>query len=208
MLDVLERIKNEATEGIELTTVGFGMGNYNDRLMEQLANARQEAPFDRAGTGEFFLQQLRRMDVTLEEAARWAVEEEPYHVSGRCSVFCKSDCTHATNKGIPKSKVTAGLCRMMADKIMELLKRVEHRNIMVIGGTTRNRMMVKYLNQKIPGLVIPEEAPFFEALGAALWALENKTIKTTNSDQKPLEGPVFIDKLLYSCHISRWLKAG
>ena len=130
-----------------------------------------------SGTGEFFLQQLRRMDVSLAEAARWAVEEEPYHVSGRCSVFCKSDCTHATNKGIPKSKVTAGLCRMMADKIVELLKRVERRNIMLIGGTTKNRMMVEYLRHEIPGLVIPAEAPFFEALGAALWAFENKTVK-------------------------------
>ena len=136
-----------------------------------------------SGTGEFFLQQLRRMDVTLEEAARWAVEEEPYHVSGRCSVFCKSDCTHATNKGIPKSKVTAGLCRMMADKIIELLKRVERRNVMVIGGTTRNHMMVEYLKREIPGLVIPTEAPFFEALGASLWALENKTVNITGNPE-------------------------
>ena len=128
-----------------------------------------------SGTGEFFLQQIRRMDVSLEEAARWAVEETPHHVSGRCSVFCKSDCTHATNKGIPKSKVTAGLCKMMADKIIELLKRVERRNIMLTGGTSGNQMMVEYLRREIPGLIIPKEAPFFEALGAALWALENRT---------------------------------
>ena len=44
-----------------------------------------------SGTGEFFLQQLRRMDVTLEDAAQWAAATEPYPVSGRCSVFCKSD---------------------------------------------------------------------------------------------------------------------
>ena len=62
-----------------------------------------------SGTGEFFLQQLRRMNVSLDEAAQWAAVETPHHVSGRCSVFCKSDCTHATNKGIPKSQVTAGL---------------------------------------------------------------------------------------------------
>jgi Activator of 2-hydroxyglutaryl-CoA dehydratase (HSP70-class ATPase domain) len=30
-----------------------------------------------SGTGEFFLQQLRRMNVTLEEAAQWAVDEVP-----------------------------------------------------------------------------------------------------------------------------------
>jgi len=128
-----------------------------------------------SGTGEFFLQQLRRMDVTLDEAARWASVEMPHHVSGRCSVFCKSDCTHATNKGIPRPQVTAGLCQMMANKILELLKKVERCNIMVVGGTARNRMMIEYLQQEIPGLIVPEEAPYFEALGAALWALENET---------------------------------
>jgi len=35
---ILERIGAEARGGIELTTVGFGMGNYNDVLMEQLAD--------------------------------------------------------------------------------------------------------------------------------------------------------------------------
>lgn len=35
---ILRRIGDEARRGIELTTVGFGMGNYNDALMEQLAN--------------------------------------------------------------------------------------------------------------------------------------------------------------------------
>ncbi len=128
-----------------------------------------------SGTGEFFLQQLRRMDVSLEEAAEWAATTAPHHVSGRCSVFCKSDCTHATNKGIPKAKVTAGLCKMMAGKILELLKKVERKNIMITGGAARNRMMVEYLRKEIPGLIVPPEAPYFEALGAALWGLENDT---------------------------------
>ncbi|MDX2497140.1 MAG: acyl-CoA dehydratase activase, partial [Desulfobacterales bacterium] len=128
-----------------------------------------------SGTGEFFLQQLRRMDVSLEEAAQWAATTAPHHVSGRCSVFCKSDCTHATNKGVPKSKVTAGLCKMMAGKILELLKKVERKNIMITGGAARNRMMVEYLRKEIPGLIVPPEAAYFEALGAALWGLENDT---------------------------------
>ncbi len=129
-----------------------------------------------SGTGEFLLQQLRRMNVSMEEAARWAATENPYQVSGRCSVFCKSDCTHATNKGIPKSRVTAGLCKMMANKILELLKKVERQNIMIAGGTARNRMMVEYLSKELPDLIVPEEAPCFEAMGAALWALNNETI--------------------------------
>jgi Ca-activated chloride channel family protein len=35
---IWETIKARASEGITLTTVGFGMGNYNDVLMEQLAD--------------------------------------------------------------------------------------------------------------------------------------------------------------------------
>ncbi|MBU4316658.1 MAG: activase [Proteobacteria bacterium] len=128
-----------------------------------------------SGTGEFFLQQLRRMNVTLEEAALWAADETPYGVSGRCSVFCKSDCTHATNKGIPKANVTAGLCRMMASKVLELLKNIDRTNIMITGGVTQNKMMVECLKQEIPGLIIPREAACFEALGAALWATRNPT---------------------------------
>ena len=124
-----------------------------------------------SGTGEFFLQQLRRMDVSLEEAAHWSGNGDYHHVSGRCSVFCKSDCTHATNKGVPKSKVAAGLCRMMANKILELLKQVKKENIMLCGGTAANRMMVDYLSAEIPGLIVPAQAPYFEALGAALWAV-------------------------------------
>ncbi len=35
---ITEQIAEEGAEGIHLVTVGYGMGNYNDHLMEQLAN--------------------------------------------------------------------------------------------------------------------------------------------------------------------------
>lgn len=57
---ILEQIGKEARKGIELTTLGFGMGNYNDHLMEQLANK---------GDGRYAY-----LD-TLEEARRVLVEE-------------------------------------------------------------------------------------------------------------------------------------
>ncbi len=148
-----------------------------------------------SGTGEFFLQQLRRMNVSLDEAAQWAAAEDPHHVSGRCSVFCKSDCTHATNAGVPKSKVTAGLCKMMAGKILELLKKVPRQNIMLTGGTANNRMMTQYLRREIPSLIIPPEAPYFEALGAALWALDHETHAFTDLDRLFVDGAATFDTL-------------
>ncbi|MEZ4616449.1 MAG: DUF3520 domain-containing protein [Caldilineaceae bacterium] len=36
--EILKQVKQYAAKGITLTTVGVGMGNYNDVLMEQLAN--------------------------------------------------------------------------------------------------------------------------------------------------------------------------
>ena len=127
-----------------------------------------------SGTGEFFIQQTRRMDVSLKEAIEFAQVEEPHFVSGRCSVFCKSDCTHATNIGIPKGQVVAGLSQMMANKILELLKNTPKENIIIIGGTTRITVMIDYLQREIKNLTIPKEAVYFEALGAALWAIETQ----------------------------------
>ncbi|HPQ45156.1 MAG TPA: acyl-CoA dehydratase activase, partial [Syntrophales bacterium] len=127
-----------------------------------------------AGTGEFFLQQIKRMDVSLNDAYS-VTEENPYHVSSRCAVFCKSDCTHATNIGVPREQVTAGICRMMADKILQLLKRVKKDRVMLIGGTVSNRQMVRYLQEEIDHLIIPAEAICFEALGAALYASDHPT---------------------------------
>ncbi len=130
-----------------------------------------------SGTGEFFLQQLRRIDLSLDEAMSFAREESPYRVSGRCSVFCKSDCTHATNKGIPKGRIVSGLCEMIAGKILEVIRQTPgSRRIMLIGGLARNQVVIDYLKGKIEELQVPREAPYFEALGAAVWALQNETM--------------------------------
>jgi len=126
-----------------------------------------------SGTGEFFLQQIRRMNLSLEEAVRLGLTATPRKVTGRCSVFCKSDCTHALNVGEPKGNVTAGLCQMMASKVLELLAHVEHERILLVGGVAQNPVMTHFLKEEIPEVVVPEDAAYFEALGAALWAMEN-----------------------------------
>ncbi|MFQ6613054.1 MAG: acyl-CoA dehydratase activase [Fidelibacterota bacterium] len=136
-----------------------------------------------SGTGEFFIQQTRRLGVGLEDAVHFGRDEKPYLVSGRCSVFCKSDCTHATNIGVPKGKVVAGLSQMMANKILELLKNIPKENILIVGGTTRLKAMMDYLKRNINNLYIPEEALYFEALGAAIWASENQNGHDVNLDQ-------------------------
>ncbi|ABQ46462.1 putative CoA-substrate-specific enzyme activase [Thermotoga petrophila RKU-1] len=127
-----------------------------------------------SGTGEFFLQQLQRMGISLEEANGVEVEDY-YELSSRCTVFCKSDCTHALNKGVPKELVLNGLGKVMADKIVELAHKAGVKKILLVGGTTRNKLMLKHL-KKVLEVIVPEEALFFEAYGAYLWGKLNRVV--------------------------------
>lgn len=136
-----------------------------------------------SGTGEFFLQQIKRMGITHKEADEITHVDQVYEVSGRCSVFCKSDCTHALNKGQNKDSIVAGLCNMMSLRILEHLGENVSKKVWLLGGCSKNTLMVKALRQHISNLVIPEEAAYFEALGCALWALDNKTVKVESKKQ-------------------------
>jgi len=126
-----------------------------------------------SGTGEFFLQQVGRMAVTPKDAVDLARGAETYKVSGRCTVFCKSDCTHALNKGVPVGRVSAGLCKMMADKVMELLEKADMKGVLAVGGVSRNGVIMDHLKDALPGFDVPPNADCFEALGAAFRALRS-----------------------------------
>lgn len=141
-----------------------------------------------SGTGEFFLQQIKRMGIALEDAVEVKNVDKPYEVAGRCSVFCKSDCTHALNKGQPKENIIVGLCDMMASRIIEHLGENASKRVWLTGGCSKNKVMVECLKKHIPNLTIPKEAACFEALGCALWALDNNTIRTNDLES------VFLDE--------------
>lgn len=141
-----------------------------------------------SGTGEFFQQQIGRMNISIDEAVKLAkTSQKPYTLSGRCSVFCKSDCTHALNKGESIANVTAGLSEMIAQKVEELLSKTDAKKVMVVGGVTQNTVIIDFLRAKFDTVTIPEESVYFEALGAALWALNTKqdNIPAKNEYYKP-----------------------
>lgn len=127
-----------------------------------------------SGTGEFFLQQIGRIDLSIDEALLQARNQNPHSVSGRCSVFCKSDCTHALNKGVAKGEVVAGLCKMIAGKVIELLAKQPSQRIAVIGGVSENDRVIHFLREEYPTVFVPKQATYFEALGAALIGLKRK----------------------------------
>lgn len=126
-----------------------------------------------SGTGEFFLQQIKRMGIDLSEIAHFSFDGI-YKLSSRCTVFCKSDCTHALNKGIPKQMVLNGLGKVMADKILQLAHSAQVNKILLIGGTTKNELMLKNLEGQIE-FIIPQESTYFEAFGAYIWINRHPT---------------------------------
>jgi predicted CoA-substrate-specific enzyme activase len=131
-----------------------------------------------SGTGEFFKQQLGRMDMKLKDVETVPENSKVYPLSSRCSVFMKSDCTHKLNKGeSTKADIVLSLSDVMAAKVSDFLKKakIKEGKVLLCGGVTKNRFIVKFIREKLPEIdfIIPEEAPYFEAFGAALLAAES-----------------------------------
>jgi predicted CoA-substrate-specific enzyme activase len=128
-----------------------------------------------SGTGEFFKQQLGRMDLKLTDIDFVPDFSKVHPLASRCSVFMKSDCTHKLNKGeATKGDIVLSLSNVMATKVIDFLKRarITHGRVLLAGGVTRNRYIVGFLKEKLPDIefIVPKEAPFFEAFGAAILA--------------------------------------
>ncbi|MCB0048392.1 MAG: DUF3520 domain-containing protein, partial [Caldilinea sp.] len=78
--EILDVIKRHANEGITLTTVGLGMGNYNDTLMEQLADDGDGfyAYVDSMKEAErLFVDELTSTLLTIAKDAKIQVEFNP-----------------------------------------------------------------------------------------------------------------------------------
>jgi predicted CoA-substrate-specific enzyme activase len=128
-----------------------------------------------SGTGEFLKQQLARMDMTLDDIDKVSDAAKVYPLSTRCSVFMKSDCTHRLNKReATKDDIVLSLSDVMAVKVIDFLKRakVVSGKVVLTGGITLNRHIIRFIREKAPQIefIIPETAPVFEALGAAVLA--------------------------------------
>lgn len=136
-----------------------------------------------SGTGEFFKQQLGRMDMTLNDVARCGTSHgcSVKPLSARCSVFMKSDCTHKLNKGeATKGDIVLSLSDVMASKVIDFIKRagISEGRVMLAGGVTKNIHIVDFIKERFPSIevLVPEQAPYFEAYGAALLAKNYGTV--------------------------------
>lgn len=141
-----------------------------------------------SGTGEFFLQQVKRIGFEKVEDALAAAEEKeafenPFVPASRCSVFCKSDCTHALNerKATP-AQIVAGICYSISQNILRLLAQTEVKRIWIIGGGSKLQPVISYLQKAGVEAEKPPHATFFEAWGASLITGDGKAGKELKED--------------------------
>ncbi len=126
-----------------------------------------------AGSGEFFVQQIGRMGLEMEEAIQLSLQGKVVPLASRCSVHCKSDITHKLNRNeaVP-ADILHTLHDSMANKVAALLEKGQRprRRVLLIGGVSRNAALLAALRAKLPEteFVVRPESPWFEAWGAAL----------------------------------------
>jgi predicted CoA-substrate-specific enzyme activase len=132
-----------------------------------------------AGSGEFFIQQIGRMGLALEDAIQRSFAGKVVPLASRCSVHCKSDITHKLNRheATPED-VLHTLHDSMANKVIALLdkgQRELHR-VLLIGGVAQNPAMLAALRMKRPEVefVVRPESVWFEAWGSALLARDTR----------------------------------
>ena len=128
-----------------------------------------------SGTGEFFKQQLARMNMSLNDINSISEQRRVLKLSSRCSVFMKSDCTHRLNKGeANKGDIVLSLSDVMATKVIDFIKRakITRGKVLLVGGVTQNQYIIQFIRERMPEIkfIIPDQASYFEAYGAALMA--------------------------------------
>jgi len=128
-----------------------------------------------AGTGEFIVQQLQRMGLTIEEGIKASSNGNFTQLATRCSVHCKSDATHKLNKGECKPEdIVKTLIYDLARKVSEMIEAAQWptRLIVISGGVALNKIFIEHLRSFLSDseIKVLPESPYLEVFGASLFA--------------------------------------
>lgn len=127
------------------------------------------------GTGRFLEMIADVLGVRLEDSGDLALQSgSAITFNTICAVFAKSDAISYLRKGAAKSDILAGLHEAIAQRSLNLLKRITiEKDFTITGGISKNKGMVRKLAEKV-GLepLLCEDPQLAGALGAALFAGE------------------------------------
>ena len=128
-----------------------------------------------AGTGSFLDQQTGRLNLKnsahLAEIACNCHGKSP-QIASRCAVFAKTDLIHAQQEGYTLNEISNGLCRGLAQNIVDTLFSHEPLitgELVFCGGVAKNRAVAKHISE-LTGLIptLAENGHLYGALGACI----------------------------------------
>jgi len=166
-----------------------------------------------AGSGEFLVQQLGRMDMDLAAGMVAARQGRRVALASRCSVHCKSDATHKLNKGeCTPSDIARSLLAELAAKIAALVVSTgwAHAHIVLAGGLAQSSQLIEDLSALLPEarIEVPGDSNYFEALGAAVAARDSgaQILPSPRSWLKPSDGSRFESRPALSAFLDRVIR--
>ncbi len=128
------------------------------------------------GTGRFLEMIADVLNMSLNEIGEASLTSKtPVPFNTVCAVFAKSDAISYLRRGTPKADILAGLHDAIAQRSLNLLKRVSiQKDFTITGGISKNSGMVAAIT-KVVGLepLMAEDPQLMGAMGAALYALDH-----------------------------------
>ncbi len=141
-----------------------------------------------AGTGGFLDHQALRLDMSIEEFGRRALDSKsPVRIAGRCTVFTESDMIHKQQMGHKTEDIIYGLCQALVRNYLNnvgLGKNIEP-PIVFQGGVAFNQGIVKAFQEELNmEIIIPLHHEIMGAIGVALLVHEKMTDSNNGSNFK------------------------
>ena len=132
-----------------------------------------------AGTGSFFEDQMQRLGLPLDSYSDLVTRAQSVpRLSGRCSVFAKTDIIHRQQEGVPVEDILQGLCHATVKAFKATIVRslpVE-KLLALAGGTLLNAGVVRAVREVFDlgddELLADPQLVNAQAVGAALAAAE------------------------------------
>lgn len=126
------------------------------------------------GTGSFFEDQMSRVGCKLEDYSALVEQAQSIpRLSGRCAVFAKTDIIHRQQEGVSTPDILLGLCyAMIRNYKATIVRRLPVcKPVVFCGGVTCNSGVIRAIRDVFglteEELIVPEEARFEAAIGAA-----------------------------------------
>ena len=126
------------------------------------------------GTGSFFEDQMSRVGCRLGDYSSLVEQAQSVpRLSGRCAVFAKTDIIHRQQEGVSTPDILLGLCyAMIRNYKATIVRRLPVcKPVVFCGGVTCNSGVIRAIRDVFDlteeELIVPEEARFEAAIGAA-----------------------------------------